>query len=47
MRGPFWFCFLAFLLLYVLVLRARAELEHRRASLETLYLAAEDGVDHA
>ena len=47
MRGPFWFCFLAFLLLYVLVLRARAELEHRRASLESLYLAADDGVDHA
>jgi len=46
MRGPFWFCFLAFLLLYVLVLRARAGLEQQRASLETLYLAAEDGVDH-
>jgi heme exporter protein C len=31
MRGPFWFCVLAFLLFYVLALTARAHLESRRA----------------
>ena len=42
MRGPFWFCVLAFLLLYVLVLSARARLESRRAELDELYLAIEE-----
>ena len=47
MRGPFWFCVAAFLALYVLVLLTRAALEERRDALEALYLATEDGVDHA
>jgi heme exporter protein C len=38
MREPFWFCFVAFVLLYVLLLAMRMGLEHRRAELETLYL---------
>jgi heme exporter protein C len=42
MRGPFWFCVLAFLLLYVLALTARARLEARRAKLEEIYLAIEE-----
>jgi heme exporter protein C len=42
MRGPFWFCALAFLGLYVLMLSARVRLEYRRAELEALYLAVED-----
>ena len=42
MRGPFWFCVVAFLLLYTLALTARARLEARRAELEELYLAAEE-----
>lgn len=42
MRGPFWFCVLAFLLFYTLALAARAQLEKRRSELETLYLAAEE-----
>jgi heme exporter protein C len=41
MRGPFWFCVLAFLLLYVLAVSARARLEARRAELEQLYLEIE------
>ena len=41
MRGPFWWCVAAFMLLYVLVLAARARLEENRARLEGLYLALE------
>ena len=43
MRGPFWFCVAAFLLLFVLLLLAlRTRLETRRSELEELYLALED-----
>ena len=42
MRGPFWFCVLAFLLLFTLLLTARVHLEQRRAALDRLYLAEED-----
>lgn len=42
MREPFWFCVLAFLGLFVLMLAARTRLEQRRAELEELYLAVED-----
>ena len=42
MAGPFWWSVAAFLMLYVLVLMARTALEHRRAQLDTLYLALED-----
>jgi heme exporter protein C len=42
MRGPFWFCALAFLLLYAVLLTARIRLETRRTELDALYLAVED-----
>lgn len=42
MRGPFWFCVAAFLLLSVVILMIRTELEKRRQELDALYLAAED-----
>ncbi len=42
MRGPFWFCALAFLLLYAVLLTARIRLEKRRTELDALYLAVED-----
>jgi heme exporter protein C len=41
LRGPFWFCFVAFVLVAVLLLAVRAELEKRRQELDALYLAAE------
>jgi heme exporter protein C len=41
MRGPFWFCVVAFVGLFVLLLAARTRLEERRAELEQLYLAVE------
>jgi len=41
MRGPFWFCVVAFLLLFSLLLSLRMELEKRRQELDELYLAAE------
>jgi heme exporter protein C len=49
MREPFWFCVAAFLVLFSLLLHVRTELERRRATLEALYLEAEDirdGVHH-
>ena len=42
MRGPFWFCVASFVLLTVLLLATRAELEKRRQELDELYLAAEE-----
>jgi len=42
MRGPFWFCVTAFLLLYVLAITARVHLEAERARLEEIYLAIEE-----
>lgn len=42
MRGPFWFCVAAFLLLSIVILALRTELEKRRQELDALYLAAED-----
>jgi heme exporter protein C len=42
MRGPFWYCVLAFLLLYVVLMAARVRLEAQRAELERLYLEADD-----
>jgi heme exporter protein C len=41
MRGPFWFCVAAFLLLFMVLLSLRAELEKRRQQLDELYLAVE------
>src|SRR5215217_1277159 len=42
MRGPFWFCVAAFLLLTTVLMIARVRVERRRAELEDLYLALED-----
>jgi len=42
MRGPFWFSFLALLLLYVLLMTARVHLERQRTALDELFLAEED-----
>ena len=42
MRGPFWFCVVAFLLVSTLLLAVRVELEKRRQELDELYLAAEE-----
>ena len=42
MAGPFWFCVAAFLLFYTVLMTARVRLERQRASLDDLYLAAED-----
>ncbi len=42
MRGVFWFCVLAFMLLFGLLLAARARLEQRRADVEHLYLLADE-----
>jgi heme exporter protein C len=42
MRGPFWFCAFAFLVLFGLLLAARARLEQRRADVEEMYLLADE-----
>jgi heme exporter protein C len=42
MKGPFWWCVGAFMVLYALVLAARARLEALRARLDRLYLALDD-----
>ena len=42
MRGAFWFCVLAFLLLSALIVSARVRLERQRAQLDELYLSLED-----
>jgi heme exporter protein C len=42
MRGTFWFCTLAFMLLMVLIVSVRVRLERHRALLDDLYLELED-----
>jgi heme exporter protein C len=42
MGGPFWFCLVAFLLLFVVLLQLRVRLERQRAHVDALYLAVED-----
>lgn len=42
MRGTFWFCVLAFMLLMVLIVAARVRLEEQRARLDDLFLELED-----
>jgi heme exporter protein C len=42
MKGPFWFCVVAFMLLFGLLLALRARLEQRRADIEHLYLIADE-----
>lgn len=41
MGVPFWFCFTAFLLLFMLLLKLRVWLEEQRAHVDELYLALE------
>jgi len=42
MRGAFWYCVLAFMLLMVLIVMARVRLQRQRAQLDELYLSLED-----
>ena len=42
MRGTFWFCTVAFLLVTTVILMLRTQLEKRRQQLDALYLAAEE-----
>ncbi|HET7695518.1 MAG TPA: cytochrome c biogenesis protein CcsA [Vicinamibacterales bacterium] len=42
MRGPFWYCVAAFLLLFLVLAAARVQLERRRQQLDELYLRLED-----
>jgi heme exporter protein C len=42
MRGTFWFCVLAFLLLTALIVSLRVRLEQQRARVDELYLELED-----
>ena len=42
MRGPFYFCVLAFFVLYALLLAVRTSLETQRARLDALYLGLEE-----
>jgi hypothetical protein len=42
MGVPFWFCFVAFVLLFVVLLRLRVQLEEQRSRLDTLYLALDE-----
>ena len=42
MRGTFWFCVAAFMLLSIVILALRTELEKRRQELDALYVALED-----
>ena len=39
MRGPFWFCVAAFMLLFALLMTARVHLERQRAELDRLFLS--------
>lgn len=42
MRGTFWFCVLAFMLLMMLIVAIRVRLERQRDRVDQLYLAMED-----
>jgi heme exporter protein C len=42
MRGPFWFCVAAFVLLFLVLLAVRVRLADQQAELETLYLELGD-----
>jgi heme exporter protein C len=44
MFGPFWFCSLAFLLLFTLLLTLRTHLAQEQAMLDRLYLAEDEGL---
>ena len=42
MREPFWFCFVAFLMLYLLLLALRVRLAEQQATLDSHYLTLDD-----
>jgi hypothetical protein len=42
MRGAFWFCVLAFAVLYALLLTLRRRVEDQAARVEGLYLALDE-----
>ena len=42
MGGPLWFCFSAFLLLFLLLMSLRVRLERQRASVDALYLSEDE-----
>ena len=42
MREPFWFCFVAFLSLFLLLLALRVRLSEQQAELDALYLTADE-----
>jgi heme exporter protein C len=42
MREPFWFCFVAFLSLFLLLLALRVRLAEQQAALDELYLTVDD-----
>src|SRR5438477_13119398 len=44
MFGPFWFCAIAFLLLFTLLLALRTRLAQEQAMLDRLYLAEDEGL---
>jgi len=45
MRGTFWFCVAAFLLLYALMMAARLRLGKQQAEVEQLYLELDERGD--
>src|SRR5262249_49885104 len=42
MGVPLWFCFITFVLLFVVLLRLRVRLEEQRARLDVLYLSLDE-----
>ena len=42
MGVPLWFCFTAFLLLFVVLMHLRVRLERARARVEAFYLSQDD-----
>ena len=42
MGVPFWFCVIAFVMMFVLLLRMRVRLEEQRARLDSLYLSLDE-----
>ncbi len=46
MRGPFWFCVVAFVLLFLVLLALRVRLAEQQAELETLYMELGDRPAH-
>jgi heme exporter protein C len=43
MGGPLWFCFTAFMILFLSLMHMRVRLERHRALVETYYLSEDEG----